>query len=174
MNPDFSDDMDLFQLERELQSLTPAAPRRELVKAIQARMEPVPRRVAPHRDKAVAFPWRRMVAPAAAAAAAVAVFNIDDERRDGKTAAAPDNENTAAINWEPMPMLPRYRALLNAGYQLTEDMQFVPPGLLGHYNAPVIQFAYPNDSALTSAPQRREHRFIMPASYEGHTNLRVH
>ena len=170
MNSDFSDDMELFQLERELQSLTPVAPRRELVKAIQARMEPVPRRVAQHRDKVVTFPWRRMVAPAAAAAAAVAVFNIDDERRDGKTAAAPENENTAAINWEPMPMLPAYREMLDRGYVLTQDMQFIQPQDLGYYYAPTLRLAYPEESGMNSGISRRDHRFIAPVSYD----LRVH
>ena len=67
---------------------TPAPPRRELVQAIKARMEPVPRREQPRREKVVTFPWRRMVAPAAAAAAAVAVFNMEDERRSGKAGSA--------------------------------------------------------------------------------------
>ena len=42
MNSDYSDSMDasLLQLERELKSLTPVPPGRELLRSLQARMEP--------------------------------------------------------------------------------------------------------------------------------------
>jgi len=175
MNSDFSDDMDLLQLERELQSLTPAAPRRELVQAIKARMEPVPRRVQRSRSRAVTFPWRRMVAPAAAAAAAVVVFNLDDDRREGPGPRPENNGNTtSSIKWEPMRMLPEYRRLLDQGYFLTQNMEFIPPGYASQYNARLMPFPVQNGSLVSDSVSSHNH-FIVPAGYgSGPMNFTVH
>jgi hypothetical protein len=171
MNSEFADDMDLLQLERELQSLTPAVPRRELVQAIKARMEPVPRRVQ-QRDRVVTFPWRRMVAPAAAAAAAVAVFNLDNGRREGKTPPGTANTVTPAIKWEPMRMLPAYREYLDKGYVLNQNMEFVHPRYAQLFNAPVLRFPDEGDSTM-QVTLPRQNRFIVPAGYgSGRTSLR--
>jgi len=178
MNSDFSDDMDLFQLERELQSLTPAAPRRELVQAIKARMEPVPRREVQRRERVVTFPWRRMVAPAAAAAAAVAVFNIDDDsRRDGgKPAPIVGNDVATAIKWEPMPMIEEYREFLNQGYFInpySPNLEFVHPQYRGIFSAPVFRFQDGNDGTMRASFQpQRKNRFIVPAGYGEGASLR--
>ena len=177
MNSDFSDDMDLDQLERELQSLTPIAPRRELVQAIKARMEPVPRRVQDQRNRVATFPWRRMVAPAAAAAAAVAVFNLDDHRRTSKPPQVAANEPatpaTPAIAWEPMPMLPEFQEYLDKGYLLTQDLeQFVHPQYAALFNIPVLRLSDDKDTTMRVSVPRRN-RVIMPAGHRtGQTTLR--
>jgi len=163
MNSEFSDDMDILSLERELQSLTPIAPRRELVQAIKARMEPVPRLVQPAPARVITFPWRRMVAPAAAAAAAVAVMNMEGVRRGPKTTPAEAaNEPAPAIKWEPMPMLPQYRALLDQGYVLTSDMEFIPPGLANLFPGHVWRSSLSPSATRASFPPDR---FIVPAGY---------
>ena len=181
MNPDFSDDLDLVQLERELQSLTPVAPRRELVQAIKARMEPVPRREVPRRERVVTFPWRRMVAPAAAAAAAVAVFNIDDSRREGDKPASIAGNDAAPIKWEPMPVLAEFREYLNKGYFInpySEELELVDPRLAPLYVGPVYNFPYGNENnsvgggTMRASFQQRKNRFIVPAGYGDGTSLR--
>lgn len=174
MNSDFSDDMDLFQLERELQSLTPAAPRPELVQAIKARMEPVPRREQPRREKAVTFPWRRMVAPAAAAAAAVAVFNIDDQRRDGKAPPVAGNDVAPAVKWEPMPMIAEYREYLNKGYFINPynpNLQLVHPQYAPLFSAPVLRVPANADGTMRASFPQRNTRFIAPMGYDERTSL---
>ena len=162
MNSELSDDMDfsLLQLERELQSLTPMAPRADFVQSLKASMEPVPRLVQPARI--TSFPWRKMVAPAAAAAAAVAVLNVEDNRRTTKPPPVVADEIASAITWAPMRLLPKYRALLDEGYVLTGDMEFIPPGFVP-YNAPV--WRVPADNSVTRASFPRTDRFIMPAGY---------
>ena len=172
MNSEFSDDMDfsLLQLERELQSLTPMAPRADFVQSLKTSMEPVPRLVQPARI--TSFPWRKMVAPAAAAAAAVAVLSVEHNRRTTRPAPAAVNEIASAVVWEPMRMLPKYRALLDEGYVLTGDMEFIPPGFVP-YNAPV--WSEPANNSVTRASFPRQDRFIMPAGYgTGQMNVSWH
>ena len=170
MNSDSFDDMDLLQLERELQTLTPAAPRREFVQALQARMEPVPRLVQPA-ARIYSFPWRRMVAPAAAAAAAVAVMNLDGPRRTPRPVTVAANES---VTWTPMPMLPQYRALLNEGYVLNENMQFVPPGYNSIFNGQVWRGPADHSAMRVTMPQQQE-SFLMPAGYGSpQVNFRWH
>ncbi len=172
MNSDFSDDMDILALERELQSLTPAAPSRELVQAIKARMEPVPRRIQPVPPRLAAFPWRRMVAPAAAAAAAVAVMNMDGTRRTTRPGVAVANEPAPAIAWEPMPMLPKYRNKLDRGYVFVGglDVATGEPNLIPEELVPFYQLQQairlPAESAVTRAGFAERRRFIMPAGYD--------
>lgn len=161
MNSESSDSMDasLLQLERELQSLTPLAPSREFVRTLKARMEPVPRNVSA--NKVHAFPWRRMVTPAAAAAAAVAVMSVQNYRRAafaGKPASG--DEATPAIRWEPMPMRSEYRALLDAGYVLNGNDEPVQQ----YYLNSMDHHEWRNAADNSAIP--RQQRFVMPASYE--------
>jgi len=167
MNSESSDSMDasLLQLERELQSLTPLAPSREFVQTLKARMEPVPRNVPA--NKVHTFPWRRMVTPAAAAAAAVAVMSVQNHRRAGlagKSASGPGDEATPAIRWEPMPMRSEYRALLNAGYVLNGNYEPEQEYLLNSMDHHEWRNAADNSSVRLTIP--RQQRFVMPASYE--------
>lgn len=170
MNFDTTDDMDLLAFERELQSLTPAAPRRELVEAIKARMEPVPRLVQPAPARLISFPWRRMVAPAAAAAAAVAVMNLDGTRRSSKPAPVASNEPVQSVTWQPMSMLPEYRRKLDAGLVLTGnldpetgDLEFVHPAHISPFEFFNRRVAA-EQMARRLAPVRSD-RYIMPAGF---------
>ena len=167
MNSEFPDSLDasLLQLERELQSLTPVAPSRELVQSLKARMEPVPRTVAA--NKVHSFPWRRMVTPAAAAAAAVAVMSVQNGRRaalTGKSIAGAEDEASPAIRWEPMPMRSEYRALINAGYALNDLYEPAQQYLLNSTDHHEWRNAADNSSVRLTIP--RQQRFVMPASYE--------
>ena len=167
MNSDFSDSLDasLLQLERELQSLTPLPPSRQLVQTLTARMDPVPRIVAA--AKVHTFPWRRMVTPAAAAAAAVAVMSVQHHRRAGlagKGAPTAEDEAAPAIRWEPMPMRSEYRALLNAGHGLNELDEPGQQYLLNSTDHHEWRNAADNSSIRLTIP--RQQRFVMPASWE--------
>ena len=157
MNSDFTDS--LLQLERELQSLTPAPPGRDLIRSLQARMEPG---VAAARvNKVHAFPWRRMVTPAAAAAAAVAVMSFNNNRRvtgfGGRPGVADHEDATPAIKWTPMPMRSEYRALLDAGLVPDGNGNWVPEYVMNTMN----HHEWRNPSENSSM------RLIMPASYGG-------
>jgi hypothetical protein len=172
MNSEFSDDMDILSLERELQSLTPVAPSHKLVQAMKARMEPVPRRVQPAAPRIAAFPWRRMVAPAAAAAAAVAVMNMDGAKRGGKSGsvAVASNEPSQAVTWEPMPMLPKYRKMFDLGYVFTGDFDvrtgepnFIEPELAGFYQQMSRRWQFDSGSARGSFAG--SNRYVVP---DGH------
>jgi hypothetical protein len=173
MNSDFSDDMDILSLERELQSLTPVAPSQKLVQAIKARMEPVPRRVQPAAPRITAFPWRRMVAPAAAAAAAVAVMNMEGAKRGGKsaTAVASSNEPAQAVTWEPMPMLPKYRKMFDLGYVFTGDFDvltgepnFIEPELASLYQQ--LSRRWQSDSESPRGSFAGPVRYVVPAGHD--------
>ena len=172
MNSDTFDDMDLLQLERELQTLTPVAPRREFVQALKARMEPVPRLVQPA-ARIYSFPWRRMVAPAAAAAAAVAVMNRDGPRRTPRPVTVAANESVQAVTWTPMPMLPEHRAMLDEGYVLDQDLDFVLPGHHSVYSGRVWRVPADHSAMRVTMPQQES--FLMPAGYgTPQMNLRWH
>ena len=172
MNAAFSDPMDasLLQIERELQSLTPAAPTRALVRSLTERMEPatpIARRTAPV-NKVHFFPWRRMVAPAAAAAAAVAVMSIQNNRRGNavatdKTAATPPDEAPPTIKWEPMPMRSEYRAMLNNGYVLDNTMAPVQEFYMNRLDHHEWRNAADNSSIRLTIP--RQQRVTIPADY---------
>lgn len=169
MNPEFSDPMDaaLLQLERELQSLTPAAPPRALVQSLTAKVTPpAPRGNAP--VKTHSFMWRRMVTPAAAAAAAVAVMSMEHHRRH--SAAAMDKANTTppedaapAIKWEPMPMRSEYRALLNNGYVLNENREPVQELLMDRLD--YHEWRNPADNSSIRLTIPRQQRLTIPADY---------
>jgi hypothetical protein len=171
MNPDFSEPMDpaLLQIERELQSLTPATPGRDLLSSLQARMEPVPRNVpAAQANKVLAFPWRRVVTPAAAAAAAVAVMSFQNHRRtaltDNSDEVAVNENGVSAIKWEPMPMRSEIRAFLDAGYVLNENFEPVQPVVMNrvdHY-----EWRNPMENASLRVVVPRPQRFLVPAGYE--------
>jgi hypothetical protein len=173
MNSDFDDSMDasLLRLERELQSLTPAPPRREFVRELHARMESGPPALSSSStsNKVHAFPWRRVVTPAAAAAAAVAVMSIQSGRRataggSGKSVAEGGGNETAAINWTPMPMRSEYRALLDAGFVLNEDFEPVQQFLLDRVDHHEWRNPANNESIRLTIP--RQDRFVVPAGYE--------
>jgi len=170
MNFDTTDDMDLLAFERELQSLTPAAPRRELVDAIKARMEPVPRLVQPAPARLISFPWRRMVAPAAAAAAAVAVLNMDGTRRPAKPAPVVANEPVQSVTWQPMTMKPEYRRKLDAGLVLTgnldpetDELEFVHPAHISPFDFVNRRLAAEQMARARSLSQ--PHRYIIPSGF---------
>lgn len=171
MNSEFPDSMDpsLLQVERELYSLTPAAPSRELVRSLQVRMEPAAPSSPQSLNKVHAFPWRRVVAPAAAAAAAVAVMSLENHRRTSAVAGKPgggsQNEAAPAIKWEPMPMRSEYRALLDAGYVLNENMEPVQAYLMDTVDHHEWRNPANNSSVRLSLPG--QHRFLAPAGYEG-------
>jgi len=171
MNSEPSDPMDasLAQLERELQSLTPAAPPRALVRSLTERMEPaVPIARSVHSTKVHVFPWRRMVAPAAAAAAAVAVMNIESNRRSPaaattKSTATPPEDAPPAIKWEPMPMRSEYRTLLNNGYVLNENrvpVQELLMNRLDHH-----EWRNPTDNSSIRLTIPHPQRVTIPADY---------
>ena len=166
MNSEFSDSLDasLLQLERELQSLTPVAPSRQLVQSLKARMEPVPKNV--QANKVHSFPWRRMVTPAAAAAAAVAVMSVQNHRRNlaGKGTSIAEDEAAPAIRWEPMPMRSEYRALLKAGFVLNDLYEPEQQYLLNSMDHHEWRNASDNSSVRLTIP--RQQRFVMPASWE--------
>ncbi len=165
MNSEFSDPMDssLQQLERELQSLTPVAPSRELLRSLHARMEPAA--PSPQVNKVHSFPWRRMMAPAAAAAAAVAVMSINNNRRSGtgtgKSMADGHTTDTPAYKWEPMPMRSEYRALLDAGYVINDNQEYVPQVLMNRLDHHEWRNASENSSIRLTIP-----RVVTPAGYE--------
>lgn len=168
MNSEFSDPMDasLAQLERELQSLTPAAPSRALMRSLQERMEPVMTPVAANR--VTVFPWRRMVAPAAAAAAAVAVMGFQNSRRNGIAVTTPADSKPAedappAIKWEPMPMRSEYRTLLNNGYVLNENMEPVQELLMNRVDHHEWRNPADNSSIRLTIP--RQQRVTVPAGF---------
>jgi len=170
MNSEFTDPMDasLLQLERELRSLTPAPPGRDLLRSLQAHMGPgVP---ASQVNKVHTFPWRRMVTPAAAAAAAVAVMSIHNNRRvtaaTGEKSNAAGQANTAAaIKWEPMPMRSEYRALLDAGYVLNENYEPVQQFLMNRLDHHEWRNPASNASVRLTIPSQQ--RFLVPAGYDG-------
>lgn len=167
MNSEFSDSMDpsLLQLERELQSLTPVAPGRDLLRSLQSRMEPA--LPAHQTNKVTSFPWRRMVAPAAAAAAAVAVLNLESDRRAGtsrgKSVTDIPDEGVPVIKWEPMPMRREYRQLLDAGYVLNENLQPMRHYVLDGMD----QHEWRNgENASVRLLIPRQQRFLMPVQPE--------
>lgn len=179
MNSDFSDDMDILSLERELQSLTPVVPSHTLVEALKARMEPVPRPVQPAAPRLTAFPWRRMVAPAAAAAA-VAVMNMDGIKRGGKSATtvASSNELAQAVNWEPMPMLPKYRKMFDLGYVFTGDFDvftgepnFIEPELAALYQQ--LPRRWQSDFESPRGSFAGSVRYVVPAGH-GTPSMNLH
>ena len=168
MNSDDSDSMDasLLQLERELKSLTPAPPGRELLLSLHARMEPAVS--VPQANKVHVFPWRRMVTPAAAAAAAVAVLSVNNARRAPGAGGGTMHEQTAsAIRWEPMPMRREYRELLNAGYVLNENFEPVPQFFMDSLEHHEWRNTADNSSVRLIIPKR----YVVPASYDGADTL---
>ena len=166
MNSEFSDPLDasLLQLERELQSLTPLAPSRQLVQTLNACMAPVAKNVPA--TKVHSFPWRRMVTPAAAAAAAVAVMSVQNHRRGlaVKGNAIAEDDATPTIHWEPMPMRNEYRTLLNAGVALNDLFEPEQHYFLNSADLHEWRSAADNSSVRLTIP--RQQRFVMPASYE--------
>lgn len=172
MNNDDSEPMDasLLQLERELLSLTPAAPGPDLLSALQARLEPVATRHAapPQANRLQSMPWRRVVAPAAAAAA-VAVMTVQSHRRAtaGSNGLAVEKENTApTIKWEPMPMKREYRAWLDAGYALNDNMEPVRQMLMNTVDQHEWRSAAGNSSVRLIIPRQQRVPLLQPATFE--------
>ncbi len=92
----------LQQLERELQSLSPAAPPRQLTETLHAHMEPVAKRLAPTPIPR-SHPWRRLALPAAAAAVAIGIGTTIPLLTP--TAPAPTAASIPPVTWTEMPAL---------------------------------------------------------------------
>ncbi|HEX2749562.1 MAG TPA: hypothetical protein VHM91_16250, partial [Verrucomicrobiales bacterium] len=94
-----------------------------------------------------------------------AVMSINNNRRSGtgtgKSMADGHTAEIPAYKWEPMPMRSEYRALLNAGYVLNDNMEYVPQVLMNRLDHHEWRNASENSSIRLTIP-----RVVTPADYE--------